>query len=139
MKAEIQFIILLLFLFYGSYATLVVKTDFEPQRISQIRAKQLKKDLTEKDYAFMNMVLNEDDAALEKGELSSSGSVIVKNGKIIGRGKGPLVDPISHAEVQAVRRRPQSFGYDVAGWVRTLFKHSALPDVSVITLFNKRG
>ena len=103
MKAEIQFIILLLFLFYGSYATLVVKTDFEPQRMSQMRSKQLKKDLTEKDYAFMNMVLNEDDAALEKGELSSSGSVIVKNGKIVGRGKGPLVDPISHAEVQAVR------------------------------------
>jgi hypothetical protein len=38
----------------------------------------LKKDLTEKDYAFMNMVLNEDDVAREKGEVSSSGSVIVK-------------------------------------------------------------
>ena len=103
MKAEIQFIILLLFLIYGSYATLVVKTDVEAQRISQMRAKQLKKDLTEKDYAFMNLVLNEDDAALDKGEVSSSGSVIVKNGKIIGRGNGLLVDPISHAEVQAVR------------------------------------
>ena len=102
MRAEIQFIILLLFLFYGSYATLVVKKDLEPQRISQ-RSKQLKKDLTEKDYAFMNMVLNDDDAALEKEELSSSGSVIVKNGKIVGRGKGLLVDPMSHAEVQAVR------------------------------------
>src|SRR5688572_25018128 len=103
MKAEIQFIILLLLLFYGSFATLVVKTDFEPQRLLQMRAKQLKNDLTDKDYAFMNIILNEEDAAFGKGELSSSGSVIVKNGKIIGRGKGPLADPTSHAEVQAVR------------------------------------
>ena len=109
MKAEIQFIILLLFLFYGSFATLVVKTDFEPQRVSLMREKQLKKELTQKDYAFMNMVLNEDDAAREKG-ISSSGSVIVKNGKIIGRGKGPLVDPISHAEVQAVNDAQSHLG-----------------------------
>ena len=75
-----------------------------------MRSKQLKKDLTEKDYAFMNMVLNDDDAALEKGEVSSSGSVIVKNGKIVGRGKGLLVDPISHAEVQAVRDAQSHLG-----------------------------
>ena len=101
MKAEIKFIILLLFLFYGSYATLVVKSDYKSQSASQVRAKQLKNDLTEKDFAFMNMILNEDDD-LKKGHTSSSASVIVKNGKIIGKGNGPLGDPISHAEVQAV-------------------------------------
>ncbi len=102
MKAEIKFIILLLFLFYGSYATLVVKTDSKQQRALQKKAMQLRKGLTEKDFAFMNMIINEDDADLKEGHASSSGSVIVKNGKIIGRGKGPLGDPIAHAEVQAV-------------------------------------
>jgi guanine deaminase len=103
MKAEIKFIILLLFLFYGSYAILVVKTDYKSQSASLMRMTQMKNDLTEKDYAFMNMILNEDDEDRKNGNVSSSGSVIVKNGEIIGKGKGPLGDPISHAEVQAVR------------------------------------
>ena len=102
MKGEIKFIILLLFLFYGSYATLVVKTDNKSQSASQMSMKQLKNDLTEKDLAFMNMILNEDDADLKNGKSSSSSSVIVKNGKIIGKGKGSLGDPLSHAELQAV-------------------------------------
>ena len=67
MKAEIKFIILLLFLFYGSYATLVVKTDSKQQRALQKKAMQLRKGLTEKDFAFMNMIINEDDADLKKG------------------------------------------------------------------------
>jgi len=110
MKAEIKFIILLIFLFYGSYATLVVKSDYKSQGASQMRAMKMKNDLTEKDFAFMNMILSEDDADLKNGNASSSGSVIVKNGKIIGKGKGPLGDPISHAEVQAIRDARRHLG-----------------------------
>ena len=70
---------------------------------------------------------------------SSSGSVIVKNGKIIGRGKGPLGDPIAHAEVQAVRDAHSHLGTTSLNGCVLYSSAQPCPDVSVITLFNKRG
>lgn len=101
MTQEIKFIILLILLFYGSYATQVAKRDLEPHKLTQIRMKQLKKDLTERDYAFMNLILK-DKSYHGNGQISSSESVIVKDGKIIARGSGLLEDLTAHAEMQAV-------------------------------------
>jgi guanine deaminase len=55
---------------------------------------------------FMNEAINEAKKAIKTGEGMAFGAVIVKDGKIVGRGYNSVVknkDPTNHAEMNAIR------------------------------------
>ena len=102
----IRIIILFLLLFYGAYATHVAKQNVEQHKLTAKRLKQVKMELTEKDHAFIHMVLNEAKFVSKHDNLNTPVSVIVKDGKVIGKGldrSTSLTDPTAHAELEAVK------------------------------------
>ncbi|AZV46470.1 nucleoside deaminase [Nautilia sp. PV-1] len=57
-------------------------------------------------YKFMLEALKEAKKGVESGDGGPFGAVIVKDGKIVGRGHNQVVglkDPTAHAEIQAIR------------------------------------
>jgi guanine deaminase len=57
-------------------------------------------------YEFMQEAIKEAVIGVEKGDGGPFGAVVVKDGKIIGRGHNQVVglnDPTAHAEIQAIR------------------------------------
>ncbi len=98
MMLPIRLVILLLLLFAGGYATHVAGKRVKEYKVTEKRMTQLKKDLTENDYAFMRIVLDHDHTV-------TSGSLIVRAGKIIGTGWvgiSSALDSSSHAVLNAV-------------------------------------
>ncbi|MGL6015101.1 MAG: nucleoside deaminase [Selenomonadaceae bacterium] len=69
--------------------------------------------------AFMQAAIEESRHNLETNEGGPFGAVIVKNGKIIGRGHNQVLaknDPTCHAEIQAIRSACGQIGtYDLTG------------------------
>ena len=109
----IRFIILMLLLFYGAYATYVAEKEVKGYRSAKVRMDQLKKDLSEKDYAFMQMALNAGKLGRAHDHTNTSGSLIVKNDKVIGSGwdqSNGLTDPTAHSVLQSVKEACNHLG-----------------------------
>ena len=104
--AVIRLIILMLLLFYGAYVTHVAQKEVRVNRLNKMKTEQLKRELTEGDFGFMKMVLNEGKPGRAHDHFNSSNCIIVKNGKIIGtawdQSTSPT-DPTAHAEMEAVK------------------------------------
>jgi guanine deaminase len=106
MMPVVRIILLMLFLLIGAYATHVADKQVKDISISKKRMNQLKSSLDENDYAFMQMSLNPGnyESAHEHG--STSGSLIVNGGRIIGAGWDGLNSssvPTDHAALKAVK------------------------------------
>ena len=68
---------------------------------------------------YMNEAIKESAKNLSTGEGGPFGAVVVKNGKIIGRGHNEVIknnDPTCHGEMQAIRDACKNLGtYDLTG------------------------
>lgn len=68
---------------------------------------------------FMREAIIESEKNLQTGDGGPFGSVVVKNGEIIGRGHNEVIknnDPTCHGEVQAIRAACKKLGtYDLTG------------------------
>lgn len=109
----IRIVILMLLLFFGAYATHVAEKEVKRDRSAKVRMDQLKKDLSERDYAFMQMALNVCKLARANDHTNTSGSLIIKNGKVIGSGwdqSNSLTDPTAHSVMQSVKEACNNLG-----------------------------
>ncbi len=68
---------------------------------------------------FMQKAINEARKGIHAGHGGPFGSVIVKDGKVVGRGHNRVVknnDPTCHGEIQAIRRASSRLGtFDLTG------------------------
>ncbi len=68
---------------------------------------------------FMQMAIEEAYDGIHKGHGGPFGSVIVKDGKVVGKGHNHVVqnnDPTSHGEIDAIRNACQNLGtFDLTG------------------------
>lgn len=109
----IRILILMLLLFYGAYATRVAEKEVKRHRSAKVRMDQLKKDLSEKDYAFMQMALNSVELGRGHDPTNTSGSLIVQDGKVIGSGwdqSNSLTDPTAHSVLESVKEACKYLG-----------------------------
>jgi len=70
--------------------------------------------MTESQSEFMQAAINLSRQGMEEGKGGPFGCVIVKNGKIIGRGNNSVLsdnDPTAHAEVVAIRDACKNLGH----------------------------
>lgn len=113
MMPVIRIIILMALLFFSAYAAHVAQKEVSVYRLNEMKMEQLKRELTEEDFAFMKMVLNEGKPGGAHDHINSPGCIIVKNGKITGTGWNQSTspgDPTAHAEVEAVKETFNALG-----------------------------
>ena len=76
-------------------------------------------ELNSKKNEYMNMAIEQAQIGIHNGHGGPFGSIIVKDGKIIGRGHNMVLknnDSTAHGEVTAIRNAEQELGtYDLSG------------------------
>ncbi len=100
--------LLLLFslVLFGAYTEHEGEKTAKKIRADETRKTQYKKEMTDENILFMRRALELSHIALGDGHGHPFGSVVVKDGKIIGEGWNKakvLHDPSAHAEVEAIR------------------------------------
>jgi len=93
-------------LFFGAYALHAARKEVKVFKSNQVKMTKLKRELTDEDYAFMQMAINDGKSGRDYDQSNFFGSIIVKNGKIVGTGSNQShspTDPTAHAEMEAVK------------------------------------
>ena len=89
--------------------------------------------------AFMQAALEEAYAGIKAGDGGPFGTVIVKDGEIVGRGHNRVVvnqDPTCHGEMEAIRDACRNLGtFDLSGCSFTEDHRRTVPDVLGATLW----
>lgn len=106
------------------YLTLLLALLFLQMSLSAMAAQAIPKAAAAKDMAentFMREAILEAMAGIHAGHGGPFGSVIEKNGQIVGRGHNMVLinnDPTAHGEVTAIRSAGKTLGsYDLSGCV----------------------
>jgi guanine deaminase len=100
--------LLLLFslILFGAYTEHEGEKTMKRIHANEIKKKRYRKDMKDTDAIFMVRALELSHVALDDGHGHPFGSVVVRDGKIIGEGWNKakvLHDPSAHAEVEAIR------------------------------------
>lgn len=111
----IRFSILLSLLLFGIYTNHRAEKNNTARVLNDKRLEKLKRGITEENYDFMRSALELHRSVAGTNESGSSASLIVKDGKVVGKGwdkSKQLADPSAHATVTAVREASKNMGTD---------------------------
>lgn len=109
----IRFSILLSLLLFGIYTNHRAEKNNTARVLNDMRLEKLKRGITEENYGVMRSALELHRFVAGTNESGSSASLIVKDGKVVGKGwdkSKQLVDPTAHATVTAVREASKNMG-----------------------------
>jgi guanine deaminase len=101
----IRFLILLTCVAFGAYAEYEAARSVSSMRVDEHKKMQ-SKNLNEDDVRFMRRAIELSHVALEENSGHPFGSVVVRDGEIVGEGWNRtkvLNDPSAHAETEAIR------------------------------------
>lgn len=106
MTPVVKIMILLCLLLLGAYAKHVAERQVAAHREKTKEEVFYKRGLAEKDFAFVSMVMQGDSGERLHNRTLASGSLVVKEGEILGAGVNTRyisTDPATHAAVIAVK------------------------------------
>lgn len=102
---SIKLIILFALVLFGAYSEHEAEKTVKKIRVNRERMKQHNETSTV-DHTFMKRALELSHVAVQENHGHPFGSVVVKNGQIVGEGWNKIIlskDPSAHAEVEAIR------------------------------------
>jgi guanine deaminase len=103
---ESKFILLITFVLFGAFAQYQAGTDVRKIETKERNLTTFKASINDSDNGFMRRAIALSRLALESDHNHPFGSVVVKDGMIIGEGWNKtelLKDPSAHAEMEAIR------------------------------------
>lgn len=101
-----RLLLLLSLIIFGAYTEYESEKIMKKIQLNETRKKRDREEMNSDDAIFMRRALELSHIALEDGHGHPFGSVVVKDGEIIGEGWNKakvLHDPSAHAEVEAIR------------------------------------
>jgi guanine deaminase len=101
-----RLLLLLSLIIFGAYTEYKSEKIMKKIQLNETRKKRDREEMSSDDAIFMRRALELSHIALEDGHGHPFGSVVVKDGEIIGEGWNKakvLHDPSAHAEVEAIR------------------------------------
>jgi guanine deaminase len=106
MTSMLNHIILFGVFLFGAYSQYDAEQTVKAIKVNKTKLERRVKETSTADHEFMTRALELSKLAVTEGHGDPFGSVLVKNGKIIGEGWNRSVllnDPSAHAEVEAIR------------------------------------
>jgi guanine deaminase len=101
-----RLVLLFSLVLFGAYTEYQSEKTVKKVRVNEKKQMQYRKEIKDEDAAFIRRAMELSHIALADGHGHPFGSVVVKDGKIIGEGWNKtkvLHDPSAHAEVEAIR------------------------------------
>ena len=106
MMSSIKFPIFLSAVLFGAYSQYDAKTTVEKIKLNKTHLERHNEETRPADHVFMLRALELSQLAIKDNNGDPFGSVLVKDGKVIGEGWNRtrlLKDPSAHAEIEAIR------------------------------------
>jgi guanine deaminase len=101
-----RLLLLFLLVLFGAYTEHQAGKTVKKIRENEQRQMRYKKDIADQDVAFMKQAIALSQVTFTDGQQNLSGSIVVKDGEIVGEGRDRMKinhDPSAHAEVEAIR------------------------------------